>query len=536
MRPRSSSASLRSRRARGPRREGPSGASPLSNAKHSAKQIRGSTLLLTGTALSRLFNGAAQVLLARSLSKAEYGAFAFGIAVVALAEVIVSLGLNQAITRYVPVYEERGEHGKALGTLVLVFGTIISLGLTLVLIVRLFTGSLEDLLIHDRLTVSIFAILVALVPIDALNRMSDGVLAVLGRPGMIFVRKNVLAPGLRVLVVALLITRDASLRFLAFGYVMVGLVGIATYAGILPRALREHGFSVRSAWRQIEFPVREVTTYVVPLLISALAWSLIDAGDAIVLGRLRGAADVAELRAVQPLATLMQAILYSFTLLFTTLAARLFARGDRIGMNDMYWRTTTWIALLAFPLLAMELVFAPQVTTTLYGSRYADSASVLAILAVGYFLQGCLSLGGPVLAVFRRVRYILAVNLTVLGVAIVLMLALVPPLGARGAALAKVAAIVVGGVGLQAGLRRTGVRGLDPRFLPVYASLGAGLGALWLVQALVHPPLVVGLVLTAAVWIALVAGTRASLDIGNVFPELRRVPLARYLAADPDDT
>ena len=500
------------------------------------RQIRGSALLLAGTVVGRIVNGATQILLARALTKTEYGAFAYGLAFAAVAEVFATLGLTQAVSRYVPLYEERKEYGKALGTIVFVFGTIVSLGLLVVVAVSVFAGSIERLLVHDRQTVATLAILVALVPIEATNRVSEGVLAVVGRPGMIFVRKNVLTPVLRLVVVGVLVSQGSSTRSVAVGYVAIGVLGILAYGGLVPRAVQMHGFPLREAWHRLEVPVREITTFVAPLLVWVVVWVVIDAGDALVLGRYGGAAEVAALRAVQPLAMLMQAILYSFTLLFTTLAARLYAREDHAGLNDAYWRTATWISLLTLPILIVEVIFGEQLTTTLYGRRYADSASVLAILAIAYFVQASMSLNGQVLAVYRRVRYILVVNVVTLGACAFLLFTLVPALGAEGAALAKVGAMIIHSVLMHIGLRAgTGVRLFETRFARLYVAMGALVAVLWLFQRALHPTLVVALLVTGAMWLALVAASRRALAIGHVFPELRKVPLARYLVDEWDE-
>lgn len=499
------------------------------------KQVRGSSLLLAGRGISRLLNGVAQILLARYLSKGDYGAFAYSLAIVNFGEIFTTLGLNRVITRFVPVYEERREFGKAVGTLTLVFGTIVSLGLTVVLLVNLFSGSIQELLIRDRTTVALLSILIALTPIESLNHMTDGVLAVLGKPGAIFFRKHVVSPLLRVGVVSLLLWRDASVRTLAFAYVGIGLIGLLMYASMLARAVRAYDFPIAEAWRRIQVPFREISVFALPVLAGGLANVALEASDAFVLGGLIGPEGVAEIRAVQPLARFVQTFYLSFLLLFTTLTARLYARGDREGINDIYWRTATWIALLSFPVFAIVFVFPESVTSELYGPRYADSAPVLATLALGYFVNGSFGLNGQVLTVFRRMGYLLSVSAVTLAVALASMLLLVPEYGALGAAYGKAGALILGNLLMQAGLRSTGVRFFDVRFASFYLAIAGAISALWILRATIDPPLVVSIGAVGAVWVVLVGATRASLQIGSIFPEIKRIPLARHLAADPEE-
>ena len=98
------------------------------------RQLRGSTLLLTGQVFSRGANFATQILIVRYLSQADYGAFAYALSIVTLATSLTIFGLDRAVTRYVSIYHEQRDYNRMFGTLVMVFGTIISLGLAIVLL------------------------------------------------------------------------------------------------------------------------------------------------------------------------------------------------------------------------------------------------------------------------------------------------------------------------------------------------------------------------------------------------------------------
>src|SRR5215471_4822662 len=77
-----------------------------------SKQIRGSSLFLLGRFLSLGINFAAQVLMVRYLSTSEYGALAYALAIVAFLQPLATLGLQEALSRFVPLYQEDREYGK----------------------------------------------------------------------------------------------------------------------------------------------------------------------------------------------------------------------------------------------------------------------------------------------------------------------------------------------------------------------------------------------------------------------------------------
>ena len=86
----------------------------------SRRLIRGSSLLLFGRLLSVAANFGTQVMIVRYLSKTDYGIFAYALAIAGAGQSIAVLGLDRAVGRFLPMYDERGEHGRLLGALLMV--------------------------------------------------------------------------------------------------------------------------------------------------------------------------------------------------------------------------------------------------------------------------------------------------------------------------------------------------------------------------------------------------------------------------------
>ncbi len=175
--------------------------------------------------------------------------------------------------------------------------------------------------------------------------------------------------------------------------------------------LRKLGLFKHLNLRTLDIPWREVLAFTVPLLTSDLVYILMNTSDAILLERFSGTAEVAAFRAVQPAAGMNQLVMTSFQLLFTPLAARMFARNDREGINNLYWQTAIWIAVAAFPLFALSFSMAGPLTVMLYTEEYAGSAIILALLSLGYYFSAALGFNGLTLKVYGKVRYIVVVNI-----------------------------------------------------------------------------------------------------------------------------
>ena len=125
-------------------------------------------------------------------------------------------------------------------------------------------------------------------------------------------------------------------------------------AGSVSRFLREAKVLDSLRARRIEIPLREIASYTLPLLTLDLVLLSMSSFDALLVGNIHGTESVAELRVVESTAKLNSLVFTTFSILFVPTAARLFARNDRAGMRDLYWRTAAWIAVPVAVCFAIE--------------------------------------------------------------------------------------------------------------------------------------------------------------------------------------
>jgi O-antigen/teichoic acid export membrane protein len=513
----------------------PAGGESAAEATHAeretTRQIRGSSLLLIGRTISLGINFLTQVLIVRALTKTDYGAFSYALSIVALGQMIITLGLDRGASRFLSMYEEQEDHDRLLGTLVGVSGIILGLGTLLILGVYLFQGLIAGTLTQGPNALQILLIMILLAPIQAFDQLLTGLLTVFASPRSIFFRKYILAPVLRLAVVAVLILADTGVWFLAVGYVAAGALGIALYVVILWQVLERRGMIRKLRSARMKIPGREILVFAVPLVTTDIVYAFMNTSDAILLEHFKGLDSVAAWRVVQPAAGLNQVVMQSFALLFTPAAARLFARQDRVGVGDLYWRTAIWMAVISYPLFALTFSLADVITVTLYGHRYESSAIYMAMLSFGYYFSTALGFNGLTMRIFGIVRFIIVVNVLSAIVNVALNLLLIPPLGALGAALGTTATLVVFNILKQLGLARgTGISFLDPRHIRVYAIIAVTSIALGAVSVAFRPPLIVQLGLAGLASLAVLGLNRRSLQIGQTFPEIVRLPFGRWFA------
>lgn len=492
--------------------------------------LRGSTALVLGRFLDLGINLLSQALVVRHLTQTDFGAFAYALAVVSIGSSVAIFGMDKSTSRFLPIYEERGERGKVIGTLLLATGTMLVLGLAAIALLYLlawFGITLEE----DG--TGVLLILVLLVPIQAIQPLLTAVFAAFSSTRAILFRTYVLTPMLQLAVVGAVIFSGTSLAWLAAGWVAVGAVGIAVSVPLAYRLLRQRGH-LEVSLADLSIPARELYGFSVPLLSSDLVLVLRGALVPILLAMLATTIEVAEYRAVFPHARLNLVVLQSFTFLFLPMASRLFARQDSESLQALYWKSSMWVVLMTFPIFAVTFALAPALVDFLYGARYAASAPILSVLSLGFFISAALGFAGHTLRALGRVRYVFAADIGTGLLSAVAYLLLIPPWGALGAAVGAASTIGLQVTLYQWGLHRaTGISLLDRRYVAVYGSLiGAAVGML-LMQLLVSPPIWLSLPIVGAVSLALIRFHRSTLDILTIFPELRRVPLIGRLLSMP---
>jgi O-antigen/teichoic acid export membrane protein len=470
-----------------------------------------------------------QIIIVRALSKSAYGAFAYVLSLAAFATALATFGFDRAISRFVPIYEERRDYDRLFGTVILAVATVAGIGVAEVAAFFVLNALLPGA-VGAGTVGSLLPILILLGPLQALDLILIGLLAVLTRARSIFFRTYVLAPGLRLLVVLVVVASGGGVSLLATGYVVAEMVGLAVFTAVLYRTCRDVGLLDHFRLGSVCVPARRIFALTIPLLTTDLVYVVLVVSDALLLQHFRGSKAVAELKAVQPAAGLSQLVILSFTPLFIPLASRFFARRAHHDINELYWRTASWIAVLSFPIFAVTFLLAKPITVAALGRRYADSAILLSILAVGFYIQGALGFNGTTLMVFGRVRHIVVVNAGTVAITLGLNVWLIWRYGALGAAIGTAAGLIVHNVLKQTALGiATTVQFFDPRYLRIYSGIAVGSAALIAVRVLGLHSFLLDLAVVASASVAVVLHSRRVLAASDTFPELLRFPLARRL-------
>lgn len=189
--------------------------------------------------------------------------------------------------------------------------------------------------------------------------------------------------------------------------------------------------------------------------------------------------------------------------------ATLFGGGAETRIRAGFERGQRMLILFSLPLTAAAVALGPELLGLVYGSEYDDAGQLLQIMVLGVPLLALMGLANAYLNGLGRARPVLAMTAVAAAANIALAFALVPSLGARGAALANLGSqLLIGVITIAYADHLLGRRGIHSRtVLATLAASGAAgaIGALGAEGIGGAPGLLVGAIGAAAGFAAVAA-------------------------------
>ena len=479
--------------------------------------------MLAGRMVALLLSLVTQMVIVRALTKDDYGSFALVLTLLLLGSSIARVGMDKALSRFIPIYVEKGELRHAAGAIVLAFLSILVIGGLLVGVVLVVTPFVTG----DGRVTSLLMFMAILAPVEAAETSLQKLLAIFARPRDLMFRRHILGPLLKLVAAIPLLFSGGNVMLLGVCYLIARFLGTAVSFLLTHRELVRA--NVWSELRRPEIPTKELLAFSVPLLVPDVTTALRTSLMTFFLAYFHGPATLALFRAVLPIARLNLVVSDSFRLLYTPALARLFARQDRKQINELYWSNAAWIALLTYPVILGTFCFAEPLTVLLFGNRYRDASSVLAALAAAEYLNASFGFNAVTLQVLGQVRAVVVNSCIATIAAVLLNFLLIPKYGALGGGLAVVGARLIANGLNQWSLYREGtVRGISPNCARVFAYVILSAVAFFVLLALA-PPIPVAVAFAAVIAFFVVRTSSRILEIENVFPEIGRIPALRLL-------
>ena len=491
------------------------------------KHLRGSSLMLAGRMVALLINLVTQTVIVRALTKEDYGSFAYVLSLLLLGSSLAKLSMDKALSRYVPIYFEKGDLPRTARVIMFVFMSNLLVGMTLV------AGAvwLAPQLIQNALSLQLLTFMAILAPIEAMENGFQKLLAILAKPRSLMFRRHVLGPVLKLSAALPLLIYSGDVLLLGYCYLGARVLGTLVSFTMVRSELSKAG--ILPHLKQGPGEAKELLAFSLPLTTLDVSFALRTSLVTLVIEAFHGAVALATYRAVVPLSRLNLVVSDSFRLLFTPALARLHAQENQRQIETLYWSNATWIALLTYPVFVATFLFAEPLAVLLFEERYRGAAPILALLALATYTNSCFGFNSVTLQTLGKVRVVVTNGLISAIAAAIFLFTLIPMFGAIGGAVAVVLGQLLENSLNQWSLYRVhAVRRLPWCYARVYLCL-------MLSTALIGAAQFSGLSLLPNMAFASVIGLLVlrycshSLGAESIFPEVRRFAVLRWVLGIP---
>jgi O-antigen/teichoic acid export membrane protein len=414
-------------------------AEPLTD---SLKKIaRGTGVALLGTFLALLIGFVTRLIIARYGSEADYGIYSLAIVILTFALTLACLGLPEGVARYIAYFRGREEAAKIRG--VISVSLQLAAAASVIISIALFfsakaiasnifhTPDLALALKAFAIGIPFFTLINILVSVfRGFDRMEPQAYFQYGLFSILFL--------LLVSVIAIL-----HLSFADIFYTYV-IALILTFAALLTYTIKRLPQPITFTGGQAGAPVRKgLLFFSLPLLGTAILATIILWADTLLLGYFKTPEVVGLYNAASPLAKFISEPLAVMLLIYTPVATGLHSRNLMAELRRNYIISTKWIVSLTLPLFLVLCLFPEAVLNLFFGPTYVAAAPALRILSLGFIINNLFGPNQSILLAIGESRFIMWTALSAAIVSVLLNVALIPPLGIVGAAIATAVALVL---------------------------------------------------------------------------------------------
>jgi O-antigen/teichoic acid export membrane protein len=366
------------------------------------------------------------VLLARFLGSAGYGVYALAFAWSAILTVPAILGLNTFLVRGIAVYGVKNQWSLMKG---LLFRTNQLVFLSSAAIAT--CGALVAVVWLSPTLRGPFCVAMLLIPLTTLTLLRQGAMqafdrVVSGQLPEFLIRPLLIIIGVVALELIGLLTPTTAIAANVAAVAVAFTVGAVLLSRALPRALR----SVKA-----EFVTREWLRASMPMMLISGAWLASTYCTTLIVGAIDGPQGAGVYSVVQRGAEVIVIILYATNMPLAPAAARLYARGDRQGLQHATEHMARATLLVSAP-VAVAFMLAPHVYLGLFGANFQTGATALVIVAFGQLINAAAGPSGNILIMAGQERAAVPGVAAGLIANVVLAVLLVPRLGVTGGAIA----------------------------------------------------------------------------------------------------
>lgn len=388
--------------------------------------MKGSGIILIGTAIGKFLGLVGQILIIRSLPPSEFGQIMLAFTIVSISSTLFLIGIPDGITRLVAA-ENDHDSGYVIVGLLIASGAGIIGGAVIILLRNDISNIMQEPKLASLLIV--FAIYIIFKPLS-----SSFVGSLRGyemyQSSVITERILPVVLGLGVILTAKVIGHQytGAILYFLLPPIVISVVGCAILASGQSFKANKN-FDIISRYR-------ELISFSWPLALESGFIVMMANLDIIFIGYYLSTSSVGLYRSVQPIASSLLMLLTAVVFVYLPIATKAYTNNRFDELDSIYSISTKWIINLSLPPILLLIFFSKDIISILYGNSYTPASIALSILAVSAFLRIFVGPNGATIKAINRTKVDLISSIFGVIVNIILNIVLIPNYGIMGAALA----------------------------------------------------------------------------------------------------
>jgi O-antigen/teichoic acid export membrane protein len=406
---------------------------------------KSSIIIFFGMFLSKLFTYFYKIIIARNYGPEGYGLFSLTLVVVGLAVSISSLGFNEGLSRFIPIFRARREGSKAafvfnFSRKIVVFTSVVAA------VIVFFSAEFISITIFKDESLAVFLkVFSIVVPLQTLGSIHLSKIRAFEKTEAFSFGFNILPNVIKFLVISLLI-------FLGFG--MLGSSSISYIAGMFIALIFSYSYSqklgVDGSARKKELSkkengviVRSFFSYSWPLVFFGILGILIGWTDTLVIGIFMDSYSVGIYNAIIPLAMLLSLTPEILLQMFFPFITQEISAKRKGLVKEISKQMNKWLFIINLPVLLLMMIFPGVFINLFWGSEFLVGTNALRILAIGFFIFSLASVSGNLISAVGKSKTVLSNLIVISALNVFLNIQFVPVYGITGAAIATTISLTV---------------------------------------------------------------------------------------------
>lgn len=406
------------------------------------KIAKGTGIIFIGTIIGMLLGFVSRIIIVRYITQTDFGIYSLALVLMNIFAVISTLGLQEGAARQISFYRGKNDSSKVRGIVLSALQIALIASVLLSLVLFLTSDFISIKFFHSPELSDPIKIFSIAIPFFVLINIFTAIFRGFDRAQeQVYFRTILMSTLFLLLLIAVIFLLD--LRFFGVVYAFVASI-VLTCIAFAVYTIKKSPLAIRWERSVNVSPVRkELLFFSLPLFAVVMLQSITTWTDTLMLGYFKMPDVVGLYNAALPLANLLPIILASMNFLYLPIASQLFAKNQIEEIKRTYAVLTKWIFSATLPIFLILFLFPEAVLNILFGSRYIGAAIALQILSLGFFTHSILGPNGNTLIVIGKTRFLMWSVLITAIVNIILNVALIPPLGIIGAAIATTSALVI---------------------------------------------------------------------------------------------